>query len=101
MGVAVTVDAAWSVPRIRRYADKLGVRVVGALYTHGHFDHVGGQVSGRPSVKGLPAFLVTSLQAARTFLSGSVPAISPQPRGKRVCMSSRSRPSRMGRACFP
>merc|ERR1712135_10557 len=62
--VAVTVDAAWSVPRIRRYADKLGVRVVGALYTHGHFDHVGGQVSGRPSVEGASS-------VSRHFAAGS------------------------------
>lgn len=43
---AVTVDAAWDIPRIQRYVQSQGLNLVGALYTHGHFDHVGGQLPG-------------------------------------------------------
>eukprot|EP00931_Biecheleriopsis_adriatica_P010852 TRINITY_DN111915_c0_g1_i1.p1 TRINITY_DN111915_c0_g1~~TRINITY_DN111915_c0_g1_i1.p1 ORF type:complete len:278 (-),score=52.61 TRINITY_DN111915_c0_g1_i1:68-901(-) len=43
---AVSVDAAWDISRIRRYVEKLGLRLVGGLYTHGHFDHTGGQMPG-------------------------------------------------------
>mmetsp|Transcript_73057 Transcript_73057/g.174052 ORF Transcript_73057/g.174052 Transcript_73057/m.174052 type:complete len:304 (-) Transcript_73057:175-1086(-) len=45
--VGVSVDAAWSIARIVKYCEKLGVKLVGGLYTHGHFDHVGGSMPGQ------------------------------------------------------
>eukprot|EP00933_Yihiella_yeosuensis_P006710 TRINITY_DN111468_c0_g1_i1.p1 TRINITY_DN111468_c0_g1~~TRINITY_DN111468_c0_g1_i1.p1 ORF type:complete len:340 (-),score=79.88 TRINITY_DN111468_c0_g1_i1:42-1016(-) len=38
---AVTVDAAWDVPFLSKYMEAQKLKLVGSLYTHGHFDHVG------------------------------------------------------------
>lgn len=43
---AVSVDAAWDVPRMRKYLNRQGLKLIGGLYTHGHFDHIGGQMPG-------------------------------------------------------
>lgn len=43
---AVSVDAAWDIPEMKRYVEKLGLNLTGGLYTHGHFDHTGGQRPG-------------------------------------------------------
>mmetsp|Transcript_18572 Transcript_18572/g.37843 ORF Transcript_18572/g.37843 Transcript_18572/m.37843 type:complete len:436 (+) Transcript_18572:68-1375(+) len=39
---AIAVDAAWDLEALYGFAAKLRVRLVGAVYTHGHADHVGG-----------------------------------------------------------
>ncbi|CAJ1395213.1 unnamed protein product [Effrenium voratum] len=59
--VALTVDAAWDVPRIQRYLEKKELRLVGALYTHGHYDHLGGSV---PGAGGVPIQGAKELEAA-------------------------------------
>ncbi|CAE7449987.1 gloB, partial [Symbiodinium pilosum] len=46
---AVSVDAAWDIGRLRRYAEKQGKKLVAGLYTHGHFDHIGGSTPGSAS----------------------------------------------------
>eukprot|EP00929_Paragymnodinium_shiwhaense_P003299 TRINITY_DN103758_c0_g1_i1.p1 TRINITY_DN103758_c0_g1~~TRINITY_DN103758_c0_g1_i1.p1 ORF type:complete len:350 (-),score=47.73 TRINITY_DN103758_c0_g1_i1:669-1658(-) len=47
-GRALTIDAAWDIGRLLRYASKQQFEVVGGLYTHWHWDHVGGKYSGFP-----------------------------------------------------
>lgn len=42
---AIAVDAAWDVQGLYKLAEKLGVAITGAIYTHFHFDHCGGEVS--------------------------------------------------------
>ncbi|CAE6932229.1 gloB [Symbiodinium natans] len=46
---AVSVDAAWDIARLQRYVEKQGLKLVAGLYTHGHFDHIGGSVPGSPA----------------------------------------------------
>ncbi len=43
---AVLVDPAWDVERLLVRADSDGMKIVGALFTHYHPDHVGGQIFG-------------------------------------------------------
>jgi len=38
---AVIIDPARGKDKIKKYAESLGVKVVAALLTHGHFDHIG------------------------------------------------------------
>ena len=38
------LDGCWDIDGIFDYARQLGVKVTGALYSHGHFDHTGGHV---------------------------------------------------------
>jgi glyoxylase-like metal-dependent hydrolase (beta-lactamase superfamily II) len=45
---ALVVDPAWSVDRLLDLAESDGMTVVGALATHYHQDHVGGQIFGWP-----------------------------------------------------
>jgi glyoxylase-like metal-dependent hydrolase (beta-lactamase superfamily II) len=51
-GEAVLVDPAWSVDALLDRAEADGMRVVGALVTHYHQDHVGGSIFGI-SIEGL------------------------------------------------
>lgn len=44
---AIAIDAAWDVVGLYKLADRLGVKVKGAIYTHFHFDHCGGAVDPR------------------------------------------------------
>lgn len=44
---ALVVDAAWDVKGIYDLASQLGVKIRGAIYTHYHFDHCGGEVDQR------------------------------------------------------
>eukprot|EP00899_Mesostigma_viride_P002849 jgi/Mesvir1/12565/Mv18451-RA.1 len=39
----VVVDPAWDVKGIRRFVEKEGMRLVGVIVTHYHFDHTGGK----------------------------------------------------------
>jgi glyoxylase-like metal-dependent hydrolase (beta-lactamase superfamily II) len=53
---AVLVDPAWDVDALVDRAERDGMRVVGALATHYHQDHVGGRIFGI-SIEGLPRLL--------------------------------------------
>ncbi|MEM1202095.1 MAG: MBL fold metallo-hydrolase [Acidobacteriota bacterium] len=53
---AVVVDPAWDVPGLVDLVEEDGYRLVGALVTHYHPDHVGGDLWGL-SVEGLPRLL--------------------------------------------
>lgn len=53
---AVVVDPAWDVKEILELAEGDGMKVVGALVTHTHFDHVGGKFQGQ-HIPGLAEFL--------------------------------------------
>ncbi len=53
---ALLVDPAWSVDALLDRAEADGVKVVGALVTHYHQDHVGGSVFGM-EIEGLPRLL--------------------------------------------
>ena len=55
-GEALVVDPAWDVDALLDRAESLGVRVVGALVTHYHPDHVGGSLFGR-EIEGLGRLL--------------------------------------------
>lgn len=44
--VCMIVDPAWDIPGIIECADREGMRVTGALVTHYHPDHVGGDIFG-------------------------------------------------------
>jgi hydroxyacylglutathione hydrolase len=52
----VVVDPAWGVREILDVAAQDGMKVVGALVTHTHFDHVGGKFQGH-AIPGLDEFL--------------------------------------------
>lgn len=52
----LVVDPAWDVPALLDFAEKEGLRVVGALATHAHPDHVGGDIFGL-SIPGLPELM--------------------------------------------
>ena len=51
-GEAVIVDPAWDVAGALKVAEADGMRIVGAVATHHHPDHVGGSLMGHP-VEGL------------------------------------------------
>jgi len=53
---ALLVDPAWSVDALLDRAEADGMRVVGALVTHHHQDHVGGEIFGL-SIEGLGRLL--------------------------------------------
>jgi glyoxylase-like metal-dependent hydrolase (beta-lactamase superfamily II) len=53
---ALVVDAAWDVETLVARAERDGMKVVGALATHYHQDHVGGQIFGI-SIEGLPRLM--------------------------------------------
>lgn len=58
-GEAVIVDPAWDVDGLVGAAERDGMRVVGALATHYHPDHVGGDLFGR-DIEGI-AHLLTRI----------------------------------------
>jgi hydroxyacylglutathione hydrolase len=78
-GECVVVDAAWEIDTIVRTAEADGMRIVGALVTHTHQDHVGGSLTewgmpGRiPGVEELLARVPAKVyvhRAEREFLRG-------------------------------
>jgi glyoxylase-like metal-dependent hydrolase (beta-lactamase superfamily II) len=54
--VCMVVDPAWDIPGIIEVADLEGMRVAGALVTHYHPDHVGGNIFGH-NITGLADFI--------------------------------------------
>ena len=56
---ALLVDPAWSVDALLDRAESDGMRVVGALITHYHQDHVGGELFGM-EIEGLTRLLARS-----------------------------------------
>lgn len=54
--VCMVVDPAWDIPGIIEYADHEGMRLAGALITHYHPDHVGGNIFGH-SIAGVAEFI--------------------------------------------
>ncbi len=78
-GECVVVDAAWDIDAIVRAAEDDGMRIVGALVTHTHQDHVGGSLAdwGMPGrIQGVEELLarvrakVYVHKAEREFLPG-------------------------------
>lgn len=53
---ALIVDPAWSVDALLDQAEQDGMKVVGALVTHYHQDHIGGSLFGH-EIEGLTRFL--------------------------------------------
>ncbi len=58
-GEAVLVDPAWAVDELVAKVHGLGMRLVGALATHYHPDHVGGTMFGF-TVEGLPRLMAAA-----------------------------------------
>jgi hydroxyacylglutathione hydrolase len=54
--VCMVVDPAWDIPGIIKVADHEGMRLTGALVTHYHPDHVGGNIFGH-NIAGLAEFV--------------------------------------------
>lgn len=50
--VCMVVDPAWDIPGIVEFAEKEDMRLIGALVTHYHPDHIGGDIFGH-SITGL------------------------------------------------
>ena len=58
-GEAVVVDPAWAVDEIVEMAGADGMRIVGALVTHYHPDHIGGNIFG-VQIDGLASLMAVS-----------------------------------------
>lgn len=54
--VCMVVDPAWDIPGIIEFADNEGMRLSGALVTHYHPDHVGGNIFGH-NIAGVAEFV--------------------------------------------
>ena len=54
--LCMVVDPAWDIPGIIEVADHEGMRLTGALVTHYHPDHVGGNIFGH-NIAGLAEFV--------------------------------------------
>ena len=50
--VCMVVDPAWDIPGILRFIEREDMRLIGALVTHYHPDHIGGDIFGN-SISGL------------------------------------------------
>jgi glyoxylase-like metal-dependent hydrolase (beta-lactamase superfamily II) len=53
----VAVDPAWSISGLLEVVEEDGMKLVGALATHHHPDHVGGDLMGFAQVEGISALL--------------------------------------------
>lgn len=56
-GECVIVDPAWGIADLLHLAEADGMKVVGALATHHHPDHVGGDLLGMSDVEGIAGLL--------------------------------------------
>ncbi len=56
--VCMVVDPAWDIPGILEVADREDIKLTGALVTHYHPDHVGGNIFGH-NITGLAELLAT------------------------------------------
>jgi len=54
--VCMVVDPAWDIPGIIDFADRENMRLIGAMVTHYHPDHVGGNIFGH-NIAGLAEFI--------------------------------------------
>ena len=54
--ICMVVDPAWDIPGILEVAEHEGMRLAGALVTHYHPDHVGGNIFGH-NITGLSDFI--------------------------------------------
>jgi hydroxyacylglutathione hydrolase len=54
--ICMVVDPAWDIPGIVEIAEREGMRLTGALVTHYHPDHVGGNIFGH-NITGLAEFV--------------------------------------------
>ena len=50
--VCMVVDPAWDIPGVLRFIEREDMRLIGALVTHYHPDHIGGDIFGH-SISGL------------------------------------------------
>ena len=64
--VCMVVDPAWDVPGILKVIDKEGMKLVGALATHYHPDHIGGHIFGH-DISGLNELL--SLRPVKIYVN--------------------------------
>ena len=53
---AMVIDAAWDIPAILDQLDSDGMKLTGALVTHFHPDHIGGDLMGQ-NIPGIPELL--------------------------------------------
>ena len=58
-GEALVVDPAWAVRELVELAEADGMRITGALVTHYHPDHVGGEIFGI-TIDGLPGLMAVN-----------------------------------------
>lgn len=56
--ICMVVDPAWDIPGIIEFADHEGMHLAGALVTHYHPDHIGGNIFGH-TIAGLADFVST------------------------------------------
>lgn len=57
--VCMVVDPAWDIPGIIEFANNEDMRLIGALVTHYHPDHIGGDIFGH-SITGLAELISTN-----------------------------------------
>jgi hydroxyacylglutathione hydrolase len=78
---AVVVDPAWRIPEILGVAAEDGMTVTGALITHTHYDHVGGNTRGQ-HIPGVAEFL--ELAKAKVYVHKAEVARLPVPASEAV-----------------
>jgi len=66
--VCVVVDPAWDIPGIVNAIERDDMKLVGALVTHYHPDHVGGNIFGH-NIAGLPDLI--KLRSIKAHVNGS------------------------------
>lgn len=69
-GSALVIDAAWDIRGLEAFALARGLVMVGGLYTHAHFDHVGGNGSGQV-VEGAAQLQVAASSTPSVWVGGA------------------------------
>jgi hydroxyacylglutathione hydrolase len=64
--VCMVVDPAWDIPGIIEFVDQEDMRLIGALVTHYHPDHIGGDIFGH-SIAGLAELI--SIRAVKVHVN--------------------------------